>query len=195
VYSSDQGFANGEHGLRQKVAPYEASYSSPLIVSMPGTVAAGKFCRHTVNAPDIVVTFFARAGLELPWKMHGRDFTPLLFDPENAAWDRPTLFEHTGQDYGTSVTAALAAKKDAVHAGVPYYAALRHGQRKYIRYLAGNEPEELYDLEADPDELKNLAGEPRYQTTLETCRRELLQELRMADAKFLQEVPPPPASR
>jgi arylsulfatase A-like enzyme len=99
VYTSDQGFANGEHGLKQKVAPYEAAYSRPLIVSMPGTLPAGKFCRHTVNAPDVVVTFFAQAGLELPWKMHGRDFTPLLRDPENAAWPRPTLFEHTGQDY------------------------------------------------------------------------------------------------
>ena len=33
VYTSDQGFANGEHGLRQKVAPYDAAYGSPLIVS------------------------------------------------------------------------------------------------------------------------------------------------------------------
>lgn len=190
VYSSDQGFANGEHGLRQKVAPYEASYSSPLVVSMPGTVPAGKFCRHTVNAPDIVVTFFAQAGLELPWKMHGRDFTPLLLDPDNAAWDRPTLFEHTGQDYGASVTEALTAKKEAAHAGVPYFAALRQGPLKYIRYLAGSEPEELYDLDADPDELMNLAGDPRHAETLEKFRRQWLRELRLADAGFLNEVSP-----
>src|SRR5690606_17065031 len=101
---------------------------------------------------------FAQAGLDLPWKMHGRDFTPLLQDPENAAWPRPTLFTHTGQDYGSDVTAAIAGRRDAAtHAGVPYYAALRQGPMKYVRYLADGEAEELYDLEADPGELRNIA--------------------------------------
>jgi arylsulfatase A-like enzyme len=195
VYASDQGFANGEHGLRQKVAPYEATYSSPFIVSMPGTVPAGKFCRHTVNAPDVVVTFFALAGLQTPWKMHGRDFTPLLLDPENAPWDRPTLFEHVGQDYGSDATRAVAGKKETVHAGVPYYAALRHEDMKYVRYLAGNEAEELYDLRADPDELTNLAGDARYQAALEKFRGQWLHELQMADANFLEHVAPPTADR
>ena len=52
----------GEHGLRMKIAPYDASYRSPLIVSMPGTVAAGKVCTQTPNAPDLVATFFGLAG-------------------------------------------------------------------------------------------------------------------------------------
>lgn len=188
VYSSDQGFANGEHGMRQKVAPYEATYASPLIVSMPGTLPAGKFCRHTINAPDLVVTFFARAGIELPWKMHGRDFTPLLLDPEHAPWDRPTLYVHTGQDYGSNVTRAVADNKQAIHAGVPYYAALRQGDLKYVRYLKADEPEELYDLEADPDELTNLAGDPRHVALLERFRGQWLEELQRADAAFLEHV-------
>jgi arylsulfatase A-like enzyme len=185
VYTSDQGFGNGEHGLRQKVAPYDAAYCSPLIVSQPGTLPAGKFCRHTVNAPDVVVTFFAQAGIELPWKMHGRDFTPLLRDPENAKWERPTLFEHTGRDYGSNVTKAVAGRKDAVHTDVPYYAALRQGRYKYVRYLAANEPEELYDLEADPEELTNQAADPRRRSIVEQFRRLLLEELRHANAGFI----------
>jgi arylsulfatase A-like enzyme len=162
---------------------------------MPGTLPAGKFCRHTVNAPDVVVTFFALAGLETPWKMHGRDFTSLLFDPENARWDRPTLFEHVGQDYGSAVTCAIAGKKETVHAGVPYYAALRHDDMKYVRYLAGNEAEELYNLKTDPNELTNLAGEPRYQAMLETFRHLWVQELRMTDADFLEHVVPRTTAR
>lgn len=190
VYSSDQGFANGEHGLKQKVAPYEATYSSPFIVSMPGTVPPGKLCRHTVNAPDVVVTFFAQAGIELPWKMHGRDLTPLLRDPEDPSWDQPTLFEHTGQDYGSAVTRALASGKRVAHSGVPYYAALRHGDLKYVRYFGGAEPEELYDLRTDPDELTNLAGDARYRDALEKYRAQLLDQLRAADAGFLEHLPP-----
>src|SRR5262249_50641309 len=45
IYTADQGFAMGEHGMRHKLAPYDASYRSPLIVSMPGTVPAGKVCK------------------------------------------------------------------------------------------------------------------------------------------------------
>lgn len=135
VYTSDQGFANGEHGLRQKVAPYEATYRSPLIVSMPGTIPDGKYCPQSVNAPDLVVTFFAQAGIELPWKMHGRDITPLLVQPDDDEWQHPTLFEHTGRDYGADVTKALSGGKEAIHAGVPYYVALRHGRHKQVRVL------------------------------------------------------------
>ena len=192
VYSSDQGYANGEHGMRQKVAPYEATYSSPFIVSMPGSLPAGKFCRHTVNAPDVIVTFFSLAGLELPWKMHGRDFTPLLLDPDNAPWERPTLYTHVGQDYGSNVTRAIAAEKEAVHANVPYYAALRHEDIKYVRYLTGSESEELYDLKADPDELTNLARDPRYRDSLEKYRALWLHEMQMADAAYLEHLPPLP---
>jgi arylsulfatase A-like enzyme len=190
IYTSDQGYANGEHGLKQKIAPYEATYASPFIVSMPGTLPAGKFCPHTVNAPDVVVTLFAVAGLALPWKMHGREFTALLHDPENARWERPTLFVNTGQEYGSAVKQTISDQKGGVHAGVPYYAALRHGEIKYVRYLVGNEPEELYNLKEDPDELTNLAGDSQYHDVLQRFREQWLAELRAADASFLEHVPP-----
>jgi hypothetical protein len=64
--------------------------------------------------------------------------------------DHTTLYTNTGQDYGSSVVATLKGAKPARHAGVPYFAAVRHGDLKYIRYLASGEPEELYDLGADP---------------------------------------------
>ena len=183
IYTSDQGFANGEHGLCQKVAPYEASYRSPLIISRPGAIPQGKYCRHPVNAPDLVVTFFAQAGIELPWKMHGRDITPLLNDPEGAEWDCPTLFEHMGQDYGSNVGKALADKKTpAVHAHVPYYVAVRKGDFKYVRYLSGGEGEELYDVTADPEELTNLASDADQKPRLAAFRRMLTNELRRCDA-------------
>ncbi len=184
IYSSDQGFANGEHGLKQKVAPYEASYRSPFIASMPGTLPQGRYCAHAVNAPDVVVTFFGLAGIELPWKMHGRDIMPLLREPEKKDWKHATLYEHMGQDYGSNATRAVAEQKKATHSGVPYYVALRQGKYKYIHYLAGNEPEELYDLQDDPEELTNLATESRLQETLEGMRTALQEELRNADAKF-----------
>jgi arylsulfatase A-like enzyme len=190
IYSSDQGFANGEHGLQQKVAPYEAAYRSPLIVSMPGVLPKGKYCSRAVNAPDLVVTFFAQAGIELPWKMHGRDITPLMMNPESAEWDHPTLYEHTGQDYGADAAKALSSGKEAVHSGVPYYVALRHGRYKYVRYLGANEPEELYDLESDPEELANLAGDDKHRAARDRLRRMLLEELKRCNADFIKLLDP-----
>ncbi|MEN9813750.1 MAG: hypothetical protein RL479_2436, partial [Verrucomicrobiota bacterium] len=171
-------------------APYEASYASPFIVSQPGTIPAGQVSPHVVNAPDVVVTFFAQAGIPLPWKMHGRDFSPLLRNPAAARWDHATLYTSTGQDYGASVTATLRGAKAARHAGVPYFAAVRHGHLKYIRYFDAREPEELYDLRADPEELTNLAGEPGRRADLVRLRTLWRQELQAADATYLELLPP-----
>src|SRR5262249_11209917 len=95
VFTSDQGFAIGEHGFRSKLAPYDATLLSPLIVRRPGTVPAGQVCKVAVSGVDLPPTFFAAAGLELPWEMHGHDLTPLLKDPK-ADWPHVTLFTNTG---------------------------------------------------------------------------------------------------
>ena len=188
IYTSDQGFANGEHGMRQKVAPYEATYASPFVVSMPGTIPAGGVCRQSVNAPDVVVTLFALAGLELPWAMPGRDFTSLLHDPAAASWERPTLYVHTGQEYGAAVSAAIRSRSKATHAGVPYYAAVRQGDLKYVRYFIADEPEELYDLGSDPEELVNRIDDPTYAAHRERLRHAWRDELERAGTDFLDAV-------
>src|SRR5262249_21768643 len=158
----DQGFAMGEHGLRMKIAPYDASYRSPLIVSMPGTVAAGKTCKYTPNTPDLVATFFALAGVAPPRDLHGRDLLPLLKDPA-MKWDPPVLYEHTGHDFGDDVAKLLRDDpKKAIYQKVPWYTAVVQGGWKYVRYLQPGVPDEMYDLTTDPEELKNLAGDAKH---------------------------------
>lgn len=185
IYSADQGFAMGEHGFRAKIAPYDANYRSPLIVSMPGTVAQGKACPQVVGSPDLVTTFFAFAGLELPWKMHGRDITPLLRDPASA-WPHPCLYEHTGDSYGSEVAKVLATNpQKAHHNNVPWYNAVIVDGWKYIRYLRAEDGEELYDLRGDPEELKNLATAPEQRERLEKLRGVLIAELRRTEAAYV----------
>jgi arylsulfatase A-like enzyme len=182
VYTADQGFAMGEHGLRMKIAPYDASYRSPLIVSMPGTVAAGKVRRYTPNAPDLVATFFAFAGVAPPGGLHGRDLTPLLKDP-SAAWPHPVLYEHTGHDFGDDVAQVLRTNpKGATYQKVPWYTAVVQGGWKYVRYLRPGVPDELYDLTADPEELTNLAPEARHAEKLAALRQALVAELKRTAA-------------
>lgn len=189
VYSADQGYAMGEHGLNQKVAPYDASYSSPLIVSRPGTIPQGKVCSRPVNSPDLVATFFATAGIAAPWTMHGHDITPLLLDPAGGAWDHPTLMTHTGYRYGSDTNDLSHAPNE--HQGVPWWAMLRDGRFKYVRYLIPGEVEELYDLQADPEELKNLAVDPAHAERLDRLRARTVEELRRTEAGFAGALPPP----
>lgn len=192
IYTADQGFAMGEHGLRMKIAPYDASYGSPLIVAQPGTVAAGKLCKQTPNAPDLIATFFAAARIAPPSGMHGRDLTPLLKDPA-AAWPHPCLYEHTGDNFGEDVARVLKEKpKEAMYGKVPWYTAVVQDGWKYIRYLQPGMPEEMYDLGSDPEEWKNLSGDPKQAERLGKLRAALAAELKRTAAP---EILIPPARR
>ena len=194
IYTADQGFAMGEHGFRTKLAPYDANFRSPLIVAMPGTIPENKVCPQSVGGPDLVMTFFDIAGIELPWKMHGHSILPLLRDPK-AAWPHPLLFELTGHDFGSDTTKVLASGGHAEHNNVPWWVAIRQGTHKYIRNLAAGEIEELYDLAADPDELHNLAALPAQQELLVRLRQVAIDELRRTDAGFLDHLPPTAAMK
>ena len=182
IYTADQGFAMGEHGLRMKIAPYEASYRSPLIVSLPGTVAAGKVCKQSANAPDLIATLFAVAGIGPADELHGRNLTPLLKDP-TADWPHPCLYEHTGEHFDADVAKVLKDNSmEAIYQKVSWYTAVVHDGWKYVRYLHPGQPEELYDLGSDPDELKNLIGEPKHAEQLGRLREALAAELKRTDA-------------
>ncbi|MGL4549593.1 MAG: sulfatase-like hydrolase/transferase, partial [Gemmataceae bacterium] len=127
VFTSDQGFAIGEHGFRHKLAPYDANLRSPLIVRRPGTVPAGKVCDVAVSGVDLPPTFFATAGLEPPWAMHGHDLTPLLKDP-SSAWPHLTLFTNTGEKFGSDTADIPKAFPKSLQNGVPWWVACRQGR-------------------------------------------------------------------
>ncbi len=188
VYSADQGFAMGEHGFRAKLGPYEANYCSPLIVSWAKHIPEGKVSRIPVSGPDLVQTFFATAGISLPWKMHGRDLTEVLTNPDAAREDRVLLYEHMGQQYG-SETDTIPTDDRIYHSNVPRWIAIRFGKYKYVRTLIAGEMEEIYDVDSDPKELTNLALDPHNQALLADLRQRAVDELRRTDAKFADKMP------
>ena len=189
VFTSDQGFAWGQHGFHTKLAPYDANIRSPLIVSMPSQLPTGKVVTHPVSGVDLIPTFFRFAGIDLPWKMHGHDLTPLLKNPA-AEWSHPSLTAFTARSYGQD-TARLPADTTQTNInGIPWYFMLREGKFKYIRYVVDGETEELYDLTADPDELNNLAGDPKLKDQLLGMRAALLEELQRTNAPIADNLPP-----
>jgi len=190
VFTADQGFGMGEHGLRMKLAPYDAAVRAPFIVSMPSKLPQGRVCARPVNSPDLISTFFSLAEIKPEWELHGRDLTALFKDPEGASWPHACFYENTGHDYGSDVARVLREEpKAAIHSGVPWYVALNDGRWKYVRYLQKDETEELYDLRDDPEELVNLADIQRHRAELERLRGALSQELARTRAGFADALP------
>lgn len=189
VYTSDQGFAWGQHGFATKLAPYDANIRGPLIVSMPSKLPSGKVCASPVSGVDIAPTFFSFSEIDIPWEMHGYDLTPLLMNPEQER-SEPAFLAMTGRHYGddTNVIPTDPKVRD-LGPGVPWYLLMTKGNFKYVRTLVEGEPEELYDLKADPEELSNLAIQPEYFKMLEHFREATLAELKRTDAGMLNNLP------
>ena len=188
VFTSDQGFAWGQHGFRTKLAPYDANIRSPLIISMPGTLPEGEVVPHPVAGVDLIPTFFSFAGIKTPWKMHGHDLTPLLLDPKRE-WTHPALTSFTGRSYGKDTNQIPADRGDHYLNGIPWYVSLRKERFKYIRTLVENEIEELYDIENDPDELVNLALQTRYRSQLLQLRSDTIDEMRRTNWELVDQLP------
>lgn len=194
VFTSDQGFAWGQHGFKTKVAPYRATLEAPLIIrpiKARAAHAAGRVVETPVSGVDLPSTFFSQSGIEIPWKMHGHDLTPLL-ESRSATWDHPAMIVHTGKQYG-SATDQIPEKGDPAlyHGpGIPWYVMYCSGHYKYIRNLIAGETEELYDLQADPHELHNLAQLKRHDELLTAMRSGAIDELRRTDAGLVDHLPP-----
>ncbi|MFN4260374.1 MAG: sulfatase-like hydrolase/transferase [Gemmataceae bacterium] len=190
VYTSDQGYAWGQHGFIHKLAPYDATIRCPLIFHMPGTLPEGAVCEHPVGGVDLIPTFFQFAGIDLPWKMHGHDLTPLLKNPK-MDWPHPVLMTLTGGNYGSATHQIPKDGKEFFRGqGIPWWVSLCQGKYKYIRTLMENEIEELYDLQKDPEELNNLALNPKYADKLAEMREAAIAEMRRTDAGWLDNLPP-----
>ncbi len=185
VFTSDQGFAWGQHGFRHKMAPYDANIKAPMIMRLPGLIPAATVCDAPIGGHDIPPTFLSQVGMDLPWKMHGQDLSPLLSEPD-AEWDYPLLMENTRYNFGEYTDIGCGEAEN----GLPWWVSLRVGKHKYIRWLVPGEIEELYDLESDPEELENLALESAYHELLAQLRQRTINELRRTDAGMVDNLPP-----
>jgi arylsulfatase A-like enzyme len=165
VYTSDNGFFLGEHGLFDKRLMYEPSIRVPMLLRYPARVKAGQVdTSHMVLNVDVAPTLLELAGLPVPAAMHGRSWVPLL-EGGVAPWRDAFLYEY--YEY----PAYHCVRKNR---------GIRTARWKLIHFWEQPEEWELYDLATDPDETTNLAGRPAHaktvgalRTRLETLRREM----------------------
>mgnify|MGYP003675015812 CR=1 FL=1 len=116
----------------------------------------------------------------------------MLLSDASAEWAYPTLLSYTGWTYGSD-TAKIPDQGEDGHSKVshvPWYAMLREGDFKYIRTYVAGEREELYDLQADPAELTNLAGRTEHAGRVLSMRGEAIAQLRRTEAPFVDTLPP-----
>jgi arylsulfatase A-like enzyme len=157
VYASDQGFYLGDHGWYDKRWMYEESLQMPLIVKWPGVTSAGSKCEHMVQNLDYAETFLEIAGAKIPSDMQGRSLVPLLRGESPADW-RNSIYYHYHEF-------------PAVHSVARHY-GIRTDRYKLIRFYQLDEWE-LYDLEADPDELTNQYSNPEYAAVIRQLKVDL----------------------
>jgi len=192
VFTSDQGFAWGQHGCREKWLPHDANIVAPLIFSWPGKLGEGEVCTEPVNGADITRTFHTLTGIEPRWEMDGRDFSQLL-DLPGGTLNKPMLLINTVHVYGDELIPVLRndEAERLVRRDVWAWIMMREGKYKYIRYMRKDCIEELYDLEKDPDELTNLAVNPDYLEKLLELRKQTEEEFRKGDGEFMDYLPAP----
>ncbi len=192
IFTSDQGFAWGQHGLQEKWAPYDASLLAPLIFSAPGRFQAGSVCKEPVSGVDVTRTILSMTGVEPDWEMHGRDLSSLLQDPEQSLGE-PMLLVNSTYEYGSSVSHHLKNKDYEVFTRRSLYGwmMMRDGKYKYVRHFKDGVIEEVYDLSVDPEEQNNLAVNPAFLAQLKALREKTLVEYRKKGGDFVQHLPAP----
>jgi arylsulfatase A-like enzyme len=158
VYTSDNGFFLGEHGLFDKRLMYEPSIRVPLLVRYPRLSAASRVdSTHMVLNLDIAPTLLELAGVPAPGWMQGRSLVPLL-EGRDPAWRDAFLYEY--YEY------------PAEHC-VRKHRGLRTDRWKLLHFWEAPEEWELFDLATDPDETTNLAKRPEHADTLADMQRRL----------------------
>ena len=156
IFTTDNGYFHGEHGLADKWYPYEESIRVPLVVRDPRMAAdrRGSVNDDMVLNTDLAPTLLAYAGAPVPGRMQGRDLAPLYLPGRKPAWRDEFFYEH-----------ATIRSVDFI----PSSEALVRTDVKYIRW-PDFDYEELFDLTRDPHENRNLARDPAHAKTLAALR-------------------------
>lgn len=167
VYTSDQGFLLGEHGLYDKRFMYEESFRTPLIIYYPSKIKPGSVCDNLVQNIDYAPTFLNVAGVAVPDEMAGKSLVPLFKDGKSKNW-RKELYYHF-YDYP-------AVGMVRRHYGI------RTEQYKLIHWYGkgyGTDKDidswELFDLKADPTEINNVYNNKKYEKIQQMLKSKLVQ--------------------
>ncbi len=184
---------NGRPFPGAKTTMYDTGIRTPLLARWPRVITRGQVAEGLVSSVDLAPTILQLAGLPIPPTVQGRSFVPMLTDP--GARTRAEVFaEKNWHDYEDRVRAVRTERFKYIRndypdlAGTPSADAGRSPTMDAIRrlrrdgtltglqariFVAPRPAEELYDVSADPQEIRNLAADPRFAGTLADLRARL----------------------
>lgn len=160
VFTADHGDLTGSHGMMDKhYVMYDELVRVPLIVRWPERIRPGTVVEELVyNLLDLVPTIYAASGQPIPEQCTGSDLMPLLDGAAAVSWRNSVVATYNGNQFGLYTQRML-----------------RTHRWKYI--WNATDVDELYDLQSDPAELRNLAGRAEHAGLLAELRRQLLATL------------------
>ncbi|MDA0348696.1 MAG: sulfatase [Verrucomicrobia bacterium] len=163
IFTSDNGFFNGSHGMGSKVLPYEEGARVPLIIYDPRSKSAGKGRRVSAvtGNVDMAATILDLAGVVAPRNIDGKSLLPIIQNKVSSVREALPVFNVWGTQGTTCMTIVTET-------------------HKYIYWPYGDEfepGEELFDLKNDPYELKNVISDKAQAKTLKAMRTEYRNQL------------------
>ena len=146
AFIGDNGYFHADRGLADKWYPYEQALRVPLIVRDPRLPARrrGATRDQLVLNIDVAPTIVSAAGVPVPDVMQGKDFSPLYLAARAPAWRDEFFYEHP-----------TITSRDRI----PTSHAVIRRDWKYVHWPEFDH-EQLFDLKRDPEERRNLAGDP-----------------------------------
>jgi N-acetylglucosamine-6-sulfatase len=157
IYLGDNGFMFGEHGLIDKRTAYEASMRIPMLMQAPGLIPAGTRVDGVAAGIDVASTVLDAAGLVAPAGLDGTSLLPLATGAVSKVRDALLYEYYWERNFPQTPT---------IH-------AIRTDRFKYIHYHGIWDTDELFDLQADPAESKNLIADPAHESTVRALNTEL----------------------
>jgi iduronate 2-sulfatase len=145
VFTGDQGFHLGEHGHWHKTSMFEEAFKVPLIIVDPRQREKGKTCTNLAGLVDLYPTLCDLTGIVSPHETSGKSLAPQLND------------------------VSIPGKAYEMMMLKPHIYAIRTSKYRYTEWRVDPQTTRdsmLYDLENDPNEFNNLAGNPEYKAVM-----------------------------
>lgn len=163
LFFGDNGYFFGEHGLGpERRFAYEEGIRAPFIARFPRRIKAGTRNSNLVICQDVAPTLIELAGGRPGAQIQGRSLLP-LFAANRTGWRKSLLVEYWAENAMPWLIGMT-------------YKCVRTERYKYIHWVnrgSSGELDELYDLERDPFELKNIVKHPAQRAVRDKLRREL----------------------
>jgi arylsulfatase A-like enzyme len=160
VFTSDHGYHMGEHGLWQKQSLFEESAGVPLVIVAPGVTKPGGVAATPVSQVDLYPTLGELCDVPVPNNLQGQSLVPILRDPTQAG-------------RGWALTQVGRGGREGRFFGY----SLRTPRWRYTEWDEGRAGRELYDHDADPRELNNLAASAEHAATVTELSGQLRAEV------------------